>query len=112
MIDLPTIGFNKIILTGHVGSINTYETTHKKDTVLTFMLCVEEEENDTVWIKVNAYKKIADKLKKYLNKGDFVLVEGKIINRKIRSSELVTLELKATHKVNILQKKQNRKDDF
>ncbi len=80
---------NKVSLIGRLGAqpeVTTFETGR---TLARFTLAVNEGYKDkdgnwqdnTQWHTINAWGVIADRVKKALNKGQEVMVEGKLVNQ-------------------------------
>ena len=61
---------------------------------------------NTVWIRVNCYNKVAEIVEKNLEKGDYVIVFGRLMSRKLKTGDCVVVEVKAK-RVEII-KKQHR----
>lgn len=101
------LGANCCTLVGNVGAVIFTQTNTKKDPICTFMLCAETEENFTTWVKVSAYGKRALFCKDRLKKGDYVYVEGELVNRESRYSPYPDLEFKITRRLLILNNHKN-----
>jgi single-strand DNA-binding protein len=76
--------FNHVVLVGNVGREPTLRTvTTEKDEevkVCQFSLAVDagKDKDNTLWLSVVAWRKLAEQVKTYVHKGDLVLVEGKL----------------------------------
>jgi single-strand DNA-binding protein len=81
---------NKAILVGHVGKDPEFRETKSGDTVANFSLATNSGYGDnktTEWHRVVFFGKTADVIKKYVNKGDQIYVEGRISNRSYDDKE-------------------------
>lgn len=81
---------NKAILVGHVGKDPDFRETKSGDTVANFSLATNSGYGDnktTEWHRVVFFGKTADVIKKYVNKGDQIYVEGRISNRSYDDKE-------------------------
>lgn len=92
-------GVNSVVIAGNVGKVIFTETQVKNDPIVTFMLCIEREENFCTWAKVSAYGKHALHLKDRINTGDYAIVHGELSNRKSKNGQHMELEVKATNRV-------------
>lgn len=81
---------NKVILVGHVGKEPEFRETKSGDTIANFSLATNSGYGDkktTDWHKVVFFGKTADVIKKYVNKGDQIYIEGRISNRSYDDKE-------------------------
>jgi single-strand DNA-binding protein len=80
---------NKVSLIGRLGAqpeVTTFETGR---TLARFTLATNERfkdkdgnwQDNTQWHMINAWGKIAERVKKALNKGQEIIVEGKLVNQ-------------------------------
>ena len=77
---------NKAILVGRLGKDPEVRQTPSGDTVCEFSIAVDETYKDkngdkvtkTEWLKIIAWRKLAQICSQYLCKGKLVLIEGKI----------------------------------
>jgi len=69
---------NTVIITGNLG--NDPETIFAKSgmTITKFSMAFSMPKNETGWIEVVSFEKVADTASKYLSKGDKVLVNGRL----------------------------------
>ncbi len=75
---------NKCFLIGHVGQQPEVKATQGGKTVASFSLATSEGSGDnkkTHWHKIIVWEKQAEIVQKYVNKGDAVHVEGRIVYR-------------------------------
>lgn len=80
---------NKVIIVGRLGKDPEVRYTQSNETVANFSVACSEKWTDksgqkqerTEWIKVVAWKKLAEICGKYLKKGFLVYVEGKLQTR-------------------------------
>lgn len=82
--------YQKVIAIGHVGAdpnVHTFSDGTKK---ATFSIATKkkfkgrdgEQKEETTWIRVEVYRKLAEIAENYLRKGILVSIEGEIENRK------------------------------
>lgn len=94
-------GDSIVIARGNVGKI-FYNETSKGDPVVSFLLCIERNSFDNTWVKCNVYDRPALFLKKTLRKGDYIILNGELINKESRNTEYKETEIKA-FKVDIVK---------
>ena len=76
--------FNHVVLVGNVGKepVERTVTTEKHEAVKVcqFSLAVDagKDKDNTLWLSVVAWRKLAEQVKSYVHTGDLVLVEGKL----------------------------------
>jgi single-strand DNA-binding protein len=71
-------GYQKIIVVGHIGHDPSTKYLPSGDAVTEFSVAVSGYEDETEWFKAKAFGKNAENIDKYFNKGDMILVEGKM----------------------------------
>jgi single-strand DNA-binding protein len=94
-------GINRVVLMGKLGATPKKEVTPSGKTVATFEISTEEftklddgeKIKRTDWHKIITWGKVAEACVKMLDKGSFVLVEGKIRNVNVEKN---TYEIFAT----------------
>lgn len=75
-------GTNSWSGSGNVASDVAYGRTSKEDLACNFRLAVEQGKNYTGYFRVNVYGPEALSCqRKYLGKGDYVVIEGELMNR-------------------------------
>ena len=78
-----------------------------------FSLAVDQGKNQTMWLQVTAWEKVAEAVEKYAHKGTSVFVQGKLQIRtykdKTTQAERISVEINATN-VQILEKKPKEGD--
>jgi single-strand DNA-binding protein len=85
--------FNHVVVVGNVGKepVERTVTTEKHEAVKVcqFSLAVDEgkDEDDTLWLSVVAWRRLAEQVKTYVHTGDLVLVEGKLSVRTYTDNE-------------------------
>lgn len=80
---------NKVSLIGRLGAQPEVTTFDSGSTLARFTLATNESYKDkngqwhdnTQWHTINAWGKIAERVKKALNKGQEVIVEGKLVHQ-------------------------------
>lgn len=78
--------FNKVILLGNLTRDPEVRATPKGLTICSFSLAVNrkfttqsgESKNETTYVDVETYGKMADLIAKYLSKGKSIMVEGRL----------------------------------
>lgn len=86
---------NKTMLSGNVGKIDYSKTIKLQDDVASFTLCVDRDSEHTTLVRVNAYGTLVTRLKDFaVQPGDFLFVEGELMNRYLQSLKTKTLEVK------------------
>lgn len=86
---------NKVQLTGNLGNAPEIRTFENGNKLARFSVATKEEfttrkgekASDTQWHYVTAWGKIADKIETELQKGSFVSIEGRLINRSYTDKE-------------------------
>lgn len=76
---------NKVILTGKVTQIPEFKNFQTGNSISTIkILTIEKNKNNTIynWHRIIFYNNLAKIVKKFINKNDFVFIEGRINNRK------------------------------
>lgn len=79
-------GFNKVILSGHLGKDTEYQVLENNTPVAKFSLATTEvykdkngqSHSETDWHQVVVWRGLAELAHKYLKKGSQVLIEGKL----------------------------------
>ncbi|MFT4062663.1 MAG: single-stranded DNA-binding protein [Edaphocola sp.] len=80
---------NRVQLIGHLGAAPELKTFENGGKVANLRMATTESyrnqqgewKEETTWHNVTAWDAIADRAMKYLQKGSFVMVEGKLSNR-------------------------------
>lgn len=80
---------NKIQLIGNLGNAPEIRTTETGKKLAKFSVATNEtytnikgeKVKETQWHNITAWAKLADIVEKYLNKGDEIAIEGKLITR-------------------------------
>jgi len=94
-------GDSVVIARGNIGNIY-YSETSKSEPIVSFLLCIERNAFDCTWIKCHAYDRPAIYLKKSLRKGDYVIVNGELINKNTKTGDSKEIDLKV-FKVDIIK---------
>lgn len=71
-------GYQRIIVCGHLGHAPSTKYMPTGDAVTEFSIAVSGYKDETEWFKAKAFKKNAENIDKFFNKGDMILVEGKM----------------------------------
>lgn len=69
--------YQKIIIIGNLGSDPEMRYTPATKAVTTFSVAVNNRD-ETMWVRVSAWEKLAESCNQYLHKGSKVLVEGRL----------------------------------
>ena len=72
-----------------------------------FSLAVDQGKNQTMWLQVTAWEKVAEAVEKYAHKGTSVFVQGRLLIHPYKDKqhiERVSIEINASN-VQILEKK-------
>ncbi len=80
---------NRVQLIGHLGADPEVKTIDNGAKVARLRIATNEAfktaagewKEETMWHSVTAWEKIAERIEQQLHKGNFVLIEGKLINR-------------------------------
>lgn len=86
---------NKVSLIGRLGAQPEVVTFESGKTVARFAIAVNESykdkqgnwKEDTQWYTINAWGKTAELAKKMLNKGQEVIIEGRLVNNSYENKE-------------------------
>ncbi|PIE50568.1 MAG: single-stranded DNA-binding protein [Flavobacteriales bacterium] len=86
---------NKVQLVGHVGQAPELKTFGDSGKLAKFSLATNESYKDkngqwvenTVWHKLVAWNNVADLIEKHIEKGTYVLIEGKLTHRTYTDKE-------------------------
>lgn len=86
---------NKVSLIGRLGAQPEVVTFESGKTVARFSIAVKESykdkqgnwKDDTQWYTINAWGKTAELAKKMLNKGQEVIIEGRLVNNNYETKE-------------------------
>lgn len=86
---------NKVSLIGRLGAQPEVVTFESGKTVARFSIAVKESykdkqgnwKDDTQWYNINAWGKTAELAKKMLNKGQEVIIEGRLVNNSYETKE-------------------------
>lgn len=69
--------YQKLIIIGNLGSDPEMRYTPATKAVTTFSVAVNNRD-ETMWVRVSAWEKLAETCNQYLHKGSKVLVEGRL----------------------------------
>jgi len=73
------MSYQKIIIQGNVGQVHQTKYTASNDAVVGFSVAYSDgKDKPTTWFNCTAFKKTAEVVEKYVQKGDAILVEGRI----------------------------------
>lgn len=77
---------NTVIVTGNLGNDPEIFYSNSGDPIASFNIAVKSRKDKTSWIKVTAFKKMAEVCATYLHKGAKVLVNGSLDQEKWESN--------------------------
>lgn len=99
---------NICVLSGNVSEIQYAVTEVHGDEAASFTLFVADDSERTTLARVNVFGSLV-RLCRLVNleRGDYVLVEGRLMNRTLRSTKAMALEIKAKDLKVIANKKSN-----
>ena len=73
------MSYQKIIIQGNVGQVRPTKYTSSNDAVVGFSVAYSDgKDKPATWFSCTAFKKNAEVVEKYVQKGDAILVEGRI----------------------------------
>jgi len=103
---------NSVFISGNVGKVEVGETKTTQTTAASMVVAVENSAggydpsfvfSNTVWVRVNCYGTVADLVAKNVSKGDYVIVWGRLMSRRLKDGSGTALEIKA-HRVEVIKK--------
>lgn len=71
---------NKFIVVGRLARDSELRYTKDNKEICNFTLAIANSKDDTTFLKVSTFGKVAETVNKYIKKGDLILVEGMIKN--------------------------------
>ena len=71
-------GFNQCVFVGRVGLVPELKQTKEGVSYCRLRLAVDQGKNKTLWLSVVAWRKLAEQVSVYVNKGSLVLVSGRL----------------------------------
>src|SRR5947207_2820425 len=110
------ISFNQVIFVGNVGTTTEKQKTTEGTPVSRFQLAIHtyagKDENgkakeDAMWVSVNCWRDLGERVQKFVTKGALVLVSGRLAIRKYtdkQNQEQTSVEVVAST-VELLEKK-------
>ena len=100
-------GINSWVGAGNVASDVSYGQTHSGDDACNFRVAIEQAHKNILYIRVNVYSKNTSVCRmKNLKKGDYVVVEGELMNRMGKDDVLIEIRCKEI----VITDKYNRRD--
>ena len=81
---------NNCILTGNLGADPEIFYSSEGEPVATFNMAFRSSKKKTGWIKITAFRKLAEVVEKYLHKGAHIAVIGTLDQQKWETDEGVT----------------------
>jgi single-strand DNA-binding protein len=69
---------NQVVISGNLGNEPTTKYSNNGDAICHFDLAFNSGKNQTGWIKVKAFKELAETAQEHLSKGDKIIVSGKV----------------------------------
>ncbi len=87
-------GLNFVVVSGNVGTISQGKTGQGVS-AYSVLIAVESTKNTTVWVRVNVYSDLAKKCINKIDKGDYIIVEGELMERRRSVDDTVLIEIRA-----------------
>lgn len=78
---------NRVILTGRLTNNIFLKETSANIKVANFSIAVNESATKTIYVNCTAWDKTAILLERYLSKGSFILIEGKLDKNKYTAED-------------------------
>jgi len=104
-------GANTVVVSGNVGEILHSFTKTSKKAACSFMVASQQSQMSVTWARINVYGINAEKCKERLFKGDYILVEGELMNRRVEQKDSL-LEVRGL-KITFLTKRDKiQSDDY
>ena len=70
--------YQKLIIIGNLGRDPEMRYTVDGKPVTSFSVAVSDRKDETMWVRVSTWNKLAETCNQYLHKGSKVLVEGRL----------------------------------
>ena len=70
--------YSRLIIIGNCGGDPNMRYTVDGKPVTSFSVAVSDRKDETMWVRVSAWNKLAETCNQYLHKGSKVLVEGRL----------------------------------
>jgi single-strand DNA-binding protein len=105
--------FNQCQFIGRLGKDPDFQVTQNGKPVTKFSLAVDQGKDQTMWLNVTTWEKLAETVEKYARKGMQVFVQGKLQLRPYQDKqkvERVSVEIIATV-VQLLEKRKAEPGD-
>jgi single-stranded DNA-binding protein len=64
-------------------------------TAYSMLVAVDSNKGGPVWVRVNVFGSLAKKCSDKIDKGDYVLVNGEMMERKVHENDITLLEVRA-----------------
>ena len=88
------LGLNMNVLSGNVGSVKISKTSTDV-TAFSMLVAIDIKNGETLWIRVNVYGSLGKKCADNIDKGDFVVVVGELMERKKSDNQVTFIEIRA-----------------
>jgi single-strand DNA-binding protein len=72
------MSYQKLIIIGNLGGEPSMRYTPDGKPVTSFSVAVSDRKDETMWVRVSAWNKLAETCNTHLHKGSKVLVEGRL----------------------------------
>jgi len=87
-------GINVVTVSGNVGTMYASKTGTGV-TAYSMLIAVDSKKGTPVWVRVNVFGGLARKCNDKIEKGDYVLVSGELMERKVSTDDITLLEIRA-----------------
>jgi single-stranded DNA-binding protein len=103
---------NQVFISGNVGKVEVGETKTTSSAAASMVIAVENSVGNyepsfvfgnTVWVRVNCYGTVAKLVAQNVSKGDYVIVWGRLMSRRLKDGSASVIEVKA-HRVEVIKK--------
>lgn len=79
-----TRGVNEVTIAGNVSGPIKYGETGGGDAACSFVLAIDKGTANTTWVRINVYNGLVKVCEAKLEKGQYVIVAGELMNRQRR----------------------------
>jgi len=104
------MAFQNIIISGNVGRDPEAKFMPDGTAITNFSVAVQDGKDHTEWFNVAAYRQQADVVRDYVNKGDRILVSGRLKTREYKGKDGETRKVTdlVADRVDLLERKKDR----
>ena len=87
-------GINNSTISGNVGTMY-FSKTSTGITAYSMLVAIDSKRSNPVWVRVNVFGALAKKCSDKIEKGDYVIAQGELMERRIESADVTLLEIRA-----------------